>query len=149
MMANGAARSMLATRVHMANAPLARASLTVPEPGPRQVLLKVRTYGVCRTDPHIADGELAVGKRPVTPGHEIVSAVVTMGVASERLGEGERAGVTWLGATCRHCVYCASGRVSRATPSTVATRSTHSPTSAIDVRSCRVRATPRALLPPI
>jgi alcohol dehydrogenase, propanol-preferring len=64
--------------------PLSRDTVLLPEPGPRQVLLRVRACGVCRTDLHIIDGELAGGKRPLTPGHEIVGTVVATGADAER-----------------------------------------------------------------
>jgi len=72
----------------------------VPEPGPGELLIEVAACGVCRTDLHIADGDLK-GPLPIVPGHEIVGRVA---------GTGERVGVPWLGRTCGHCPYCASGR---------------------------------------
>ncbi|TAK43064.1 MAG: zinc-binding alcohol dehydrogenase family protein [Betaproteobacteria bacterium] len=97
-------------RVHAPHAPLREERLPLPDPGPRQVLLKVRACGVCRTDLHIADGELAGGKLPVTPGHEIVASVVALGAAVQRFKAGDRVGVPWLGETCGECEYCRSGR---------------------------------------
>ena len=79
-------------------------------PGPGQVLLRVSACGVCRTDLHIVDGELPALGRPVVPGHEIVGTVVATGPGVERFRSGERVGVPWLGWTCGHCGYCASGR---------------------------------------
>jgi propanol-preferring alcohol dehydrogenase len=73
----------------------------VPQPGPGQVLVRVHACAVCRTDLHIADGELADCRYPITPGHEIVGTVVDGGA---------RVGVPWLGWTCGACEYCASGR---------------------------------------
>ena len=75
--------------------------LPAPQPGPGQVLVRVSACGVCRTDLHIADGELADCRYPVTPGHEIVGTVV---------GSGARVGIPWLGWTCGACDYCRSGR---------------------------------------
>ena len=104
------APKFLAMRVAGAGAPLEAAHLAVPEPGPHQVLLRVQACGVCRTDLHIVDGELAGGQRPVTPGHEIVGRVAACGSRVERFRLGERLGVPWLGAACGECAYCRGGR---------------------------------------
>ena len=89
---------------------LARDTLALPDPGPRQLLLKVRACGVCRTDLHIVDGELARPKLPLVPGHEIVGEVVARGREAEHFREGARVGVPWLGGTCGRCEFCRSGR---------------------------------------
>jgi len=81
-----------------------------PAPGPGQVLLQVRASAVCRTDLHIADGELKSPKLPLILGHEIVGTVAGVGEGVERFGMGERVGVPWLGWTCSVCKYCRSGR---------------------------------------
>lgn len=84
--------------------------MTVPEPGPEQVLLRVRACGVCRTDLHIVDGELPAHKRPLVPGHQIVGVVEEAGDRADRFARGDRVGVPWLGWTDGTCRYCASGR---------------------------------------
>jgi propanol-preferring alcohol dehydrogenase len=81
--------------------PLREAELPEPEPEPGQVLLRVRACGVCRTDLHVADGELPDPKLPLVLGHQIVG---------EDEESGERLGVPWLGWTDGDCRYCASGR---------------------------------------
>jgi propanol-preferring alcohol dehydrogenase len=81
-----------------------------PEPGPRQVRLRVRACGVCRTDLHVVDGELADPKRPVIPGHEVVGIVEARGRDARRYRIGERVGIPWLATTCGRCRYCRSGR---------------------------------------
>src|SRR6185437_8794160 len=81
-----------------------------PLPGPGQALIRVAACGVCRTDLHIADGELPTPKLPLAPGHEIVGRVAALGTAASRLRIGERVGVPWLGWTCGECGYCQSGR---------------------------------------
>jgi propanol-preferring alcohol dehydrogenase len=81
-----------------------------PRPAPRQLLLRVRACGVCRTDLHVVDGELTGGKLPIIPGHEIVGVVTATGSAVTRFKVGDRVGVPWLGSTCGVCAYCASGR---------------------------------------
>ena len=86
------------------------ADLPMPEYGPDDVLLKVGACGVCRTDLHIVDGELAEPRLPLVPGHEIVGTVVAKGDRVTRFAIGQRLGVPWLGGTCGHCQYCVSGR---------------------------------------
>jgi len=81
--------------------PLQSETLEPPSPGPGQVLVKVKACGVCRTDLHLVDGELAACRYPVTPGHEVVGTVVATG---------ERVGVPWLGWTCGACEYCRRGQ---------------------------------------
>ncbi len=90
--------------------PLRAADVPRPEPGPGQALLAVRACGVCRTDVHVADGELAEPKLPLILGHEIVGVVVETGAQVERFSPGDRVGVPWLGWTCGACRYCSSGR---------------------------------------
>jgi propanol-preferring alcohol dehydrogenase len=86
--------------------PLRAAILPDPEPATGQVLLRVRACGVCRTDLHIVDGELAHPKLPLVLGHQIVGEVVRGG---ERFEPGDRVGVPWLGWTCGECRYCLAG----------------------------------------
>jgi len=90
--------------------PLVLRELPVPEPGPGQVLLRVRACGVCRTDLHIVDGELPDPKLPLVLGHQIVGEVLQRGPGAERFGLGQRVGVPWLGWTCGECRFCRSGR---------------------------------------
>jgi len=86
------------------------AELPLPEPAAEQVLIKVHACGVCRTDLHVVDGDLAGGRLPIVPGHEIVGVVAEIGAAVKRFRIGDRVGVPWLGYTCGTCSYCASGR---------------------------------------
>ena len=97
-------------RLHAAGQALRCDTLALPEPGPRQLLLRVRACGVCRTDLHIVDGELPAPKLPLIPGHEIVAQVLARGREAERFHEGARVGVPWLGATCGACEFCRAGR---------------------------------------
>jgi propanol-preferring alcohol dehydrogenase len=90
--------------------PLVLQELPVPEPGPGQVLLRVRACGVCRTDLHIVAGELPGPKLPLVLGHQIVGEVVRAGPGANRFVPGQRVGVPWLGWTCGECRYCRSGR---------------------------------------
>jgi propanol-preferring alcohol dehydrogenase len=77
---------------------------------PGQVRLRVTACGVCRTDLHIADGDLPELRSPVVPGHEIVGVVEEVGAGAEHFRTGDRVGVPWLGWTCGQCGYCRSGR---------------------------------------
>src|SRR5690349_3468426 len=90
--------------------PLRGATIPEPRPGPGQVLLQVHACGVCRTDLHVADGELPDPKLPLVPGHEIVGTVADKGEHVERYAVGDRVGVPWLGYTCGICPYCRAGR---------------------------------------
>ncbi|HSR72407.1 MAG TPA: alcohol dehydrogenase catalytic domain-containing protein, partial [Kiloniellales bacterium] len=93
-----------------AEAPLELRERSVPEPGAGQILVRVSACGVCRTDLHVVDGELAEPKLPLVPGHEVVGRVVARGRGVERFTEGTRVGIPWLSWTCGTCDYCQSGR---------------------------------------
>jgi len=82
-------------------APLREADVAEPEPGPGQLLVRVRACAVCRTDLHVADGELPEPKLPLVLGHQIVGEVV---------GQGRRVGIPWLAWADGECRYCRSGR---------------------------------------
>jgi len=90
--------------------PLVRVDREVPVPGPMQVRVHVRTCGVCRTDLHLAEGDLIPKHRLVVPGHEVVGTVDALGPGCTRFGLGARVGVPWLGHTCGTCRFCLDGR---------------------------------------
>lgn len=90
--------------------PLVARELPDPVPGPGELRLRVAACGVCRTDLHVADGELPDPKLPLVLGHEIVGVVDAIGAGVTRFREGDRAGVPWLAWTCGACRYCRSGR---------------------------------------
>lgn len=87
-----------------------RASIPVPHPDRNEVLVRVLACGVCRTDLHIIDGELAVHRAAVVPGHQVVGEVAQLGGAVTTLAVGEMVGVAWLRSTCGACEWCRSGR---------------------------------------
>ena len=81
-----------------------------PEPGPREVRVRVSVCGVCRTDLHLAEGDLAPRRPGVTPGHEVVGTVDARGPAADRFHPGQRIGIAWLRGTCGRCRFCRRGR---------------------------------------
>jgi alcohol dehydrogenase, propanol-preferring len=90
--------------------PLRAARAPEPEPGPQEVLIRVRACAVCRTDLHVVDGELPDPKLPLIPGHQIVGTVEEVGERVERFAPGDRVGIPWLGYTDGTCRYCRTGR---------------------------------------
>ena len=89
--------------------PLRLKELPDPDPGPREILIRVAACGVCRTDLHIVDGELHQPKLPVVIGHQIVGRVERTGIDASRFQPGQRVGVPWLGWTDQSCRFCARG----------------------------------------
>ncbi len=89
--------------------PLKLLEMPVATPQPEQVLIRVHTCGVCRTDLHVVDGELPHPKLPLILGHEIVGTVVETGSRVEKFSIGDRIGVPWLGFTDGTCRYCLKG----------------------------------------
>ncbi|MGA0604059.1 zinc-dependent alcohol dehydrogenase family protein [Caulobacter sp. KR2-114] len=81
-----------------------------PTPGRGEILLRICACGVCRTDLHVVDGDLAQRRSPIVPGHEVVGRVLAIGEGVEGVALGDRLGVPWLGRTCGTCAYCREGR---------------------------------------
>jgi propanol-preferring alcohol dehydrogenase len=77
-----------------------------PEPGPGELVIRVRACGVCRTDLHVVDGDLPQRRERIVPGHEIVGVVERLGPGVSGFAPGERVGAPWLGETCGRCRYC-------------------------------------------
>lgn len=90
--------------------PLVLREMPCPEPGPNEVLIKVKTCGVCRTDLHIVDGELSSPKLPLILGHQVVGIIEKVGTNVSNYKIGARVGVPWLGGTCGSCEFCLSNR---------------------------------------
>lgn len=93
----------------MASRPLRLVHRGVPEPGPRELLVRVEACGVCRTDLHLAEGDLKPRRARCTPGHEVVGRVVGIGAQASGFAHGERVGIAWLAWTCGVCEYCRRG----------------------------------------
>ena len=88
--------------------PLVARELPSPRPAAREIAIAVAACGVCRTDLHVVDGELAEARLPIVPGHQIVGRVTAIGPEVERFALGQRVGVPWLGRTCGACAFCRS-----------------------------------------
>jgi alcohol dehydrogenase, propanol-preferring len=93
----------------IASDPLALVDRADPEPGPGQLRVRVHVCGVCRTDLHLAEGDLVPRRADVVPGHEIVGVVDALGPGSTRFAVGERVGIAWLRHTCGVCRFCRRG----------------------------------------
>ncbi len=90
-------------------APLRLEEIPVPQPGPGQVLLRVRLCGVCHTDLHTVEGDITPPRYPVIPGHQVVGEVAALGEGVRALRLGQRVGVPWLYAACGECEFCRRG----------------------------------------
>ena len=89
--------------------PLTRLERPDPVPGPGQVLVRVIGCGVCRTDLHLAEGDLPPRRHRVVPGHEVVGRVEALGPGAVRFRVGDRVGVPWLARTDGTCRFCRTG----------------------------------------
>ena len=90
--------------------PLVMEDAPLPIPAGDELLVRVHACGICRTDLHVVEGELAPRRRPVIPGHQIVGDVVMCGAGTSGFTAGDRVGVAWLQRTCGVCRYCSTGR---------------------------------------
>ena len=90
--------------------PLQLREVAAPRLGAGQLLVRVATCAVCRTDLHVVDGELPDPKLPLIPGHQIVGRIEQIGEGVEGFSAGDRVGIPWLGWTDGECVYCRSNR---------------------------------------
>jgi propanol-preferring alcohol dehydrogenase len=93
----------------VATRPLSLVELPAPEPGPGEVLVRVEVCGVCRTDLHVVEGELAPQRAGIVPGHQVVGRVERAGAGVASPAAGARVGVAWLRGTCGRCRFCARG----------------------------------------
>ncbi len=81
-----------------------------PEPGPGEIVLRVLSCGICRTDLHEVLGEIPLPVLPIVPGHQIVGEVAEVGRGAARFRINDRAGVPWLHHACGGCGHCRTGR---------------------------------------
>jgi len=89
--------------------PLKLQELAVPETDEKQVRVRIKACGVCRTDLHIVEGDLPLHRERVVPGHQAVGVVDERGAGATRFHVGERIGIAWLGKTCGRCRFCLRG----------------------------------------
>jgi propanol-preferring alcohol dehydrogenase len=94
----------------VASHPLRFTEVPDPRPAGGELLVRVRACGVCRTDLHVAEGDLPMHRANVVPGHEVVGEVVAIGSGVHGFGEGDLVGIAWLRSTCGICRYCARGQ---------------------------------------
>ena len=91
-------------------APLLEAEIPQPEPGPGQIRVEISCCGICHTDLHIVEGELAAPLLPLVPGHRIVGTVDKLGPGARPGLLGQRVGLPWLHGTCGSCDFCRAGQ---------------------------------------
>jgi alcohol dehydrogenase, propanol-preferring len=100
---------LLRTPGEIATRPLALTETAVPEPGPGEVRVRVEVCGVCRTDLHVVEGELAPQRAALIPGHQVVGRIAGCGPGVATWLDGERVGIAWLHRACGACRFCARG----------------------------------------
>src|ERR1700682_2322376 len=93
----------------IASNPLRIVELLKPVAVGKQILVRVRACGVCRTDLHVVEGELPPRKSPLIPGHQVVGVVEELGESTNRFRIGARVGIPWLHSTDQSCQYCRAG----------------------------------------
>lgn len=89
--------------------PLLFSEVPTPDPGPGEIRVRVHACGICRTDLHMAEGDLELRKSPIIPGHQIVGVIDARGSNVTHLREGDRVGVAWIYSTCGRCPFCREG----------------------------------------
>src|SRR2546423_8828556 len=92
------------------DSPLVFGDRPEPEPGPGQLRVRVSVCGVCRTDLHLAEGDLLPKYPDVVPGHEVVGVVDAVGRDVREFDLGDRVGIAWLRRTCGRCRFCRAGK---------------------------------------
>ena len=90
--------------------PLRLEEIPTPHPKDDEIRVKIHACGVCRTDIHIAEGDLPLRKSPLVLGHEVVGVVDEVGKDVKNFKLGDRAGIAWLNSACGKCKFCSSGR---------------------------------------
>lgn len=101
---------VLETQAPIEKRPLKLVEVPTPEPIGDEIRVKVEYCGICRTDLHIAEGDIPLHKRHLILGHEIVGIVDKVAESAKRFKQGDRVGISWLNSTCGKCKYCKSGR---------------------------------------
>jgi propanol-preferring alcohol dehydrogenase len=93
----------------VAEHPVVLGTRPVPDPGHDEILVRVDVCGLCRTDLHLAEGDLEPRRPGVVPGHQVVGRVVDRGPDAHRFAPGDRVGIAWLRSTCGACRWCRNG----------------------------------------
>ena len=102
--------AVLDTPAPLESRPLRIVERPRPEPKRDEVLVRVAVCGLCRTDLHVIEGELAPRRHPIVPGHQVVGEVVGLGAEVTSVEIGARVGIPWLHRTCGACRFCRSDR---------------------------------------
>lgn len=103
-------RAMLLEKpARVADTPLNLVERPVPQPVEGEIQIRVEVCGVCRTDVHVVEGDLAPHRAQLVPGHEVVGRVTRAGPGCTRFAEGARVGIAWLRGTCGICRFCLRG----------------------------------------
>lgn len=89
--------------------PLALTDVPTPQPADDEVLVLVRACGICRTDLHVVEGDLPIGKSRVIPGHQVIGTIHALGSRVNGFEPGDRVGIAWLNRTCGDCEFCRAG----------------------------------------
>src|SRR6059036_4325417 len=84
----------------ISSSPLELREIAEPEPGTKEIRVRVRACGICRTDLHVIEGDLPAVRSPLTPGHQVVGEVDRLGPGATRFRQGSRVGIAWLRWTC-------------------------------------------------
>lgn len=90
--------------------PLKLTDLPLPQPSAHEIRVRVEACGLCRTDLHVVEAELAPHQPHIVPGHQVVGTVDACGTSAHRFKNGDRVGIAWLRYTCGECRYCRSGK---------------------------------------
>ncbi|HKQ63036.1 MAG TPA: alcohol dehydrogenase catalytic domain-containing protein, partial [Candidatus Polarisedimenticolaceae bacterium] len=101
---------LLRGQAPIAERPLVPVELSDPEPGEREVRVRVEACAACRTDLHVIEGDLAPERLPLVPGHQVVGRVEKLGAGARRFALGARVGIAWLRHTCGRCEFCTNGQ---------------------------------------
>ena len=102
--------TMKAALLRQTGTPLTIEEIEKPQPGPGEILIKVKACGVCHTDLHLVAGEWRLSKLPLVLGHEAVGVVESVGEGVKNFKAGDRAGIPWIYSTCGECEFCTSDR---------------------------------------
>ena len=100
---------MKAALLHTQRKPLSIENVSVPTPGPNDILIQVEACGICHSDLHLLDGDWEFHQTPRIPGHEVVGIVAAAGEGVGNFKKGERVGVSWVYSTCQSCASCRNG----------------------------------------